>query len=228
MQWCLCGQPGASTCQAQPVSSPASLPSLPVFTTRSSTSAWAPNFARIFWYFCRARKSTARWCTCKTSRQKPRPRPRLNHFQARSWKWKVQLQSWTNLSTTVIRGSTALLRLLRLTHRSSTSTCPLTLKHQSTGVTGSEDCFHFTSTNTWILWGDWEYLFIYFFVCYGLIHLNKLYVQPVLINYFKFHPCCKEYLFPGPVRSVLTITQTKLEQCMCFLKRCPAHEICSQ
>lgn len=172
MQWCLCGQPGASMCQAQPASSPACLPSLPASTTRSSTSAWAPNSARMFPYFCHAHKSTVTWCTCKTSNPKLRLHPHPNHFLPRSWKWKTWRESWTNPSLTPTRGSTALLRLLRLTHRSSTSTCPLTLKHQSTGVTDSEDCFRFTSTNTWITRGDWEYLFI--FVFYGLICVNKL------------------------------------------------------
>lgn len=46
--------------------------------------------------------------------------------------------------------------------------CPHTLKHQSTGVTGSEDCPHTAIT----VQGEIESIFIFF----GLTHVNELYV----------------------------------------------------
>lgn len=145
MPWCLCGQPGVSTCQAQPASSLASLPSLPASTTRSSTSAWAPNFARTSLCCCRAHQSARRWCICnifKTLKPRLRPRPRMHLFLSRSWRQNTLLESWTNPILIATQGSTVLLRLLHLTHRrSSTLTCPPTLKHQSIGVTGSEEYF---------------------------------------------------------------------------------------
>ena len=143
MQWYLCGQPGAFTCQAQPASSPASLPSLPASTTRSSTSAWAPSFARTCLCCCRAPGSARKWCVCsilKTSNPRRRPHPHLHHFLSRSWWQNTPQESWTKPILTVTQGSTALLRLLHSTRRRcSTLTCPPTLKHQSTGVTGSDE-----------------------------------------------------------------------------------------
>lgn len=171
MQWCLCGQPGVFTCRAPPASSPVSLPSLPASTTRSSTSAWAPSFARMCLCCCRAHGSAGRWCVCntsKTSNPRLRPRPHPHHFLSRNWKRNTPRESWTNPIMTATRGSTALPRLLHLTHRrSSTLTCRRTLKHQSTGVTGSEEL-------TWIveIQGEIESIFVFF----GLTHLNELYV----------------------------------------------------
>lgn len=143
MQWCLCGQPGVSMCQAQPASSLVSLPNLPASTTRSSTSAWAPNSAKTSLCCCRARESAGRGCSCntlKTSNPRLRPCPHLNHTLSRSWRRNTQQESWASPILTATRGSTALLKLLRLTYRrSSTLMCPRTLKRQSTGVTDSED-----------------------------------------------------------------------------------------
>ena len=171
MQWCLCGLPGASTCQAQPASSPVSLPSLPASTTRSSTSAWAPNSARTSLCCCRAWASGGSWCTCSTLRtSNPRLRPRLKPQHFLSSNWRGSTKRWrTRTILTATRESTALFRLLRRSRRSSTSMCPHTLKHHSTGATGSED--------TWLeplleLQVEIDSNFVFF----GLTHVNKLYV----------------------------------------------------
>lgn len=140
MQWCLCGQPGAFMCQAQPASSPVSLPSLPVSTTRSSTLAWAPSFARTSLCCYHAHEKGGSWCICntlKTWNQRLRLHPNLS----RSWRRNTPWESRTNPIMIATQGSTALLRLLHVTRRRSSTwtwTCPPTLKHQSTGVTGSK------------------------------------------------------------------------------------------
>lgn len=147
MLWCLCGQPGASTCPAQPASWRVSSPSLPASTIRSFTSAWAPSSARMFLCCCRARESAGRWCICSVSKISNPSRTRrihLNHFLSKSRKRNTLWTSWSRPITRATRGSTASRRPLRLTTgRPSTMTAPRTLKHQSTGATGSEG-------HTWI------------------------------------------------------------------------------
>lgn len=178
MQWYLCGQPGAFTCQAQPASSPASLPSLPASTTRSSTSAWAPSFARTFLCCCRVPGSAGTWCVCsnlKSSNPKLRPRPHLRHLLSRSWWRNTPQESWTKPIQTVTQGSTALLRLLHSTRRRcSTLTCPPTSKHQSTGVTGSDELLRKMLINYFLNLGwdlkpvDFQSLLLLFFFFYKL------------------------------------------------------------
>lgn len=183
MQWCQCGRPGASMCQAQPASSPVSLPSLPASTTRSSTSAWAPNSAKTSLCCCHAYGGAGRSYACntlKTSNLRLRPRLLLHHFPSRSWGRNTPKESWANPILTATQVSTALLRLLHQTwRRSFTLMCPHTLKHQSTGVTDSEDSASMSFEPVLQLQGRLRVFFVFF----GLTHVNKLYVC-LQINYF--------------------------------------------
>lgn len=165
MQWCLCGQPGAFTFQAPPASSRVSLPSPPASTTRSSTLAWAQNFARTSLYCCHAHAIAGRWCICSTSKTSNLRRSsgrRRHHFLSRSRWPNMRRESWTNSALAATPRWTALLRSLHRPHRRpSTLTCPHTLRHQSTGATGSErlaliremqEYFHISFTSRWCHW----------------------------------------------------------------------------
>lgn len=202
MQWCLCGPPGASMYQAQPASWPVSLPSQPASTTRSSTLAWAPNSERTSPCCYRAHEKAGRSSICKTSNPRQRPCPHWQHFLSRSGRWTTKPEIWTNTILTATLGSTALLRLLRLTHRrSSPLTCPHTLKHQNTGVTGSEDMWLKPRLE---LLGEIESIFVYF----GLAHVNKLNRLTILIK-LCFTPAEESFHFQHLPKRI-AIVQSKL------------------
>lgn len=142
MPWCLCGQPGASTCPAQPASWRVSSPSLPASTIRSFTSAWAPSSARMCLCCCRARESAGRWCICsssKTSSPRRTRRLHLRHFLSSNRKQNILWRRQSHPITKATQGSTASRRPLHLiTRRPSPLSLPRISKRQSTGATGSE------------------------------------------------------------------------------------------
>lgn len=164
MPWCLCGQPGASTCPAQPALWRVSLPSLPASTIPSFTSAWAPSSARMFLCCCRARESAGRWCICSTSKtSNPRRTQRLHphHSQSKSRKPNTLWRRRSYLITKATQGSTA----SRRPHHLITGS-PRTSKRQSTGATGSEGVS--------VILDDMGRLRV-FFVFFSLTHVYELY-----------------------------------------------------